>query len=250
MVDPRDRFTAGVRDYERYRSGYPDEVVHACADYASLAPGATVVDVGCGTGISSRLFARQGYTVIGIEPNDAMRASANNAGGDYRPGEAAATGLPDGCASLIVAAQALHWFEMPPTIAEWRRVLAPGGACAAVWNYRGNAGWQTQYEALLERHSREYAEVSKASGRGDDNSQWVKASPLCRDIREHDLHNSQSLDWEGLLGRAWSSSYMIHGNVDRAAFNAELRALFDRHQHQGRVEFAYRVYLLLWRLEA
>lgn len=250
MVDPRDRFTAAADAYARYRPDYTDEIVHACAEYAALKPGATVVDVGCGTGIASRLFARHGYRVIGIEPNDAMRQKAVEAGGaEFRPGEAAKTGLPGACADLVIAAQAMHWFDMPPTLAEWRRVLKPGGACAAFWNYRSEEGWQRDYEALLNRASSDYAVAMNKAGRGDDNSKWVRASPQCRDIREVNAENAQTLDWDGLLGRVWSSSYMIHGNVDRAAFDRELRALFDSNNEGGRIRFAYRLYVLLWRLD-
>ena len=250
MVDPRDRFSAAADDYARYRPGYPDTIVTACADYAGLAPAATVVDVGCGTGISSRLFAAKGFRVIGVEPNEAMRAKAALAGGDveYRAGEAAATGLPDACADLIIAAQALHWFDMEPSLAEWRRVLKPGGACAAFWNYRSDEGWQREYEDMLKRHSSEYPVVQKATGKGDDNSAWIKASPQCSEVHEMNLHNAQTLDWDGLLGRAWSSSYVIHGNVNREVFNAELREMFDRHSREGQVKFAYNLYLLLWRI--
>lgn len=252
MIDPRARFTDAAAAYARYRPGYPAEIVQLCKEYAGLKAGATVVDVGCGTGISSRLFAGRGLTVVGIEPNAAMRQAAVAAGGDidYRPGEAAATGLADASADLIVAAQALHWFDMPPTMREWRRVLKPGGACAAFWNYRSDAGWQVEYEALLSRFSSDYAAVSKATGRGDDNSRWVRESAECQDLLEHHLSNAQSLDWQGLHGRAWSSSYVIHGNVDRAAFDAELRALFEAHARDGRIAFEYRVYLLLWRFSA
>ncbi len=40
-----------------------------------LGPGSVLVDVGCGTGISSRLFAAHGLRVIGIEPNDEGRGT-------------------------------------------------------------------------------------------------------------------------------------------------------------------------------
>lgn len=249
MVDPKDRFSDAADLYARYRPDYPDEVVARCAQYADLKPGASVVDVGCGTGISARLFARHGYRVTGIEPNASMRAKAVDAGGgvSYREGEAAKTGLPDAAADLIIAAQALHWFDMATTLPEWKRILRPGAACAAFWNYRGNEGWQGEYEALLRKHSVEYPVVDKAIGNGDDNSRWVKSSPLCVGIEEHDLANRQRLDWQGLQGRCWSSSYMIHGKVDAPAFNADLRALFDRHHSGGTIEFVYRLYVLLWR---
>jgi SAM-dependent methyltransferase len=247
-MDTKDRFSNAADDYARYRPGYPDDVVAACAAYAGLKPGAHVVDIGCGTGISSRLFAAQGYRVTGIEPNAAMLAKAVEAGGaDYRQAEAAATGLADHTADLLTCAQALHWLDLDACAPEWRRVLKPGAACAAFWNYRGHDGWQHEYEALLESWSSEYANVRKAADGGEDNAVWVKASPLCRDVAEREFTNAQLLDYASLLGRANSSSYVIHGVKDRAGFEAALAALFAKHAQAGQVEFRYRVYLLLWR---
>jgi SAM-dependent methyltransferase len=249
-MDPRERFQDLADLYERHRPDYPDALVEACARYARMRQGSVVVDLGCGTGISSRRFAAHGYRVLGVEPNEAMlaRARATGGGPEYHRGEAARTGLPDACAGLVVAGQALHWFDMAACLPEWRRVLAPGGACAAFWNYRRQDGWQAGYEALLRRFSTEYPVIEKAIGTGDDNSGWVKASPECREIEAHEFENAQSLDWEGLLGRAASSSYVLHGVADRAGFEVALRALFDEHAREGRVAMRYRTSLLLWRL--
>jgi SAM-dependent methyltransferase len=248
-MDSRDRFSAAADDYARYRPDYPDDVVLACADYAGLRSGARIVDIGCGTGISSRLFARHGYGVTGVEPNAAMLAKAVESGGGpkYLPGDAAHTGLPDASADLITCAQALHWLAMDQCAPEWKRVLKQNGACAAFWNFRRDDGWQAEYEDLLGKFSSEYPVVQKATGKGDDNSGWVKASPLCVDVREHDFTNSQRMDWGALLGRANSSSYVIHGMKDRAGFEAALKYLFERHSVNGIVEFSYRTYVLLWR---
>ena len=38
--------------------------------------------------------------------------------------------LADGCASLVTAAQAAHWFDLPAFYAQARRVAAPGGILA------------------------------------------------------------------------------------------------------------------------
>jgi SAM-dependent methyltransferase len=248
-MDPKDRFSAAADDYAKYRPDYPDDVVRACADYAGLKRGAHVVDIGCGTGISSRLFARNGYKVTGLEPNEPMLAKAVQTGGGpaYVKADAVHTGLPGACAELITCAQALHWLDMDACTPEWKRILKPNAACAAFWNFRRDDGWQSEYEALLCQWSSEYGDVQKATGNGDDNSGWVKKSPHCIDVREHNFTNSQRMDWDALLGRANSSSYVIHGVQDRAGFEAALKGLFQRHAAKGHVEFSYRTYVLLWR---
>jgi SAM-dependent methyltransferase len=248
-MDPKERFSAAAEDYARYRPDYPDAVVFACVAYASLAPRARVADIGAGTGISSRLFARHGYVVTGVEPNAAMLAEAREAGGaTYVLGEAARTGLPDGSQDFIATAQALHWFDLGECLGEWRRVLGGAGPCAAFWNYRRRDGWQAVYEELLSRWSTEYAEVQKAVEDGEDHTAWVKASPECHSVEEVEVPNAQRLDLRGLIGRANSSSYVIHGVKDRAGFERALIRLFEAHAESGEVEFRYRTRVLLWRI--
>lgn len=94
-----------------------------------------VVDIGCGTGLSTRPWAGRAEAVIGIEPNAEMRAQADRATTHpairYQDGLSTATGLPDACADLVTISQALHWMEPGPTFAEVARILRPGGIFAA-----------------------------------------------------------------------------------------------------------------------
>jgi len=95
------------------------------------------VDLGCGTGISTRLFATTGHPVIGIDPNADMLATARAEGAqEYRIGTSEHTGLPDACADLIIAAQAFHWFHLDRTFAELERIGTARSACVAFWNVR------------------------------------------------------------------------------------------------------------------
>ena len=56
-----------------------------------------------------------------------------------------------------------------------------------------------------------------------------------------------TMDWPSLLGRAASSSYVIHNLADRPAFERELRALFERFAADGRVAFSYLAHGYCWR---
>src|SRR4051794_24338364 len=74
-ADSKERFSNRVDAYVRHRPGYPDDVVRFLEEVGVAAPGITVADIGSGTGISAQLFLRNGYNVIGVEPNAAMRAA-------------------------------------------------------------------------------------------------------------------------------------------------------------------------------
>jgi ubiquinone/menaquinone biosynthesis C-methylase UbiE len=241
--DPKSRFTGLAEVYERTRPSYPVELFAWIEREAGLAPGAAIVDLGCGTGISTRLWASRGHSVVGVDPNEDMLGQARRLGGPrYLKGEASATGLPDASADLASAAQAFHWFDIPSTLAELRRILKPGARCAAFWNSRAKTPLLADYESLLRRFSTEYAEL----GRGWETIEKVKAAGV-REASEARFPNAQRLDRDGLLGRAHGSSYVALGVKDLPAFDRELSAVFDRHQRGGAVTFDYETRVLLFR---
>jgi ubiquinone/menaquinone biosynthesis C-methylase UbiE len=131
------RFTRKAENYARYRWNYDPEAVQAILDL--LPPGGSVADVGSGTGILTRHLLLCAGCVYAVEPNADMRAVAEDhhaARSNFRSvnGSAEATTLPNASVDLIAVAQALHWFDPAPTVAEFRRILKPGGWLALVWN--------------------------------------------------------------------------------------------------------------------
>ena len=237
-MDSRERFTATVADYDRWRPDYPDALL---AWLRAQAPGARAVDLGSGTGILSRQLAAAGFDVTGVEPNAAMRTRAETQGqAIYLPGQAEETGLPDECADLVVGAQAFHWFDLDRTLPEIDRILVPGGLAAAIWNVREEEGFGRAYEAALLRWSGTYAQIPSPD----------KTLPRLRALRPDGLSMAfahvQALDLDGVLGRAASASYVVHGVADRAGFDADLRRAFARHAVAGQVLMGYQTVLWLW----
>jgi SAM-dependent methyltransferase len=94
------------------------------------APGATVVDVGCGTGRAVDELARRGARAIGVDLDPAMLATARSRFPDIDVRDADATSLPlgDGEVQGYRADKLYHILPDPSAaLAEARRVLAPGG---------------------------------------------------------------------------------------------------------------------------
>src|SRR4029450_1148231 len=102
-IDPRERFSGAAAGYARHRPSYPAAIVDGVLTAAGVKPGDSVADVGCGTGILTRLLAERGTEVVGIDPNEPMLAEARAAGGParYERGEAEATGLPEASVVLV-----------------------------------------------------------------------------------------------------------------------------------------------------
>lgn len=129
-----ERFTGFADLYDRVRPTPPASLGPLLARYAGVAR-PDVVDLGAGTGLSSRWASSWAATVVGVEPSDDMRRVADAAAPpNVRTvaGWSHATGLPDACADVVVAVQALHWMEPDGTLAEVERILRPGGVFAAI----------------------------------------------------------------------------------------------------------------------
>jgi len=118
--------------YDRFRPRPPQALLDLLCRYSRADRPRLVVDLGCGTGLSTRAWSGAAERAIGIEPNPAMLAAAEPARGvEYREAFAAETGLDDGCADIVTCSQSLHWMEPEPTFAEAARILRPGGVFGA-----------------------------------------------------------------------------------------------------------------------
>jgi ubiquinone/menaquinone biosynthesis C-methylase UbiE len=247
-INPTGRFTGRVADYVRFRPGYPDALLETLERGVPRSPDYVVADIGAGTGISTMCLLRAGWTVIAVEPNDAMRAAAEEllAGRSHVStvaGTAEATSLPDRSVDLIAAGQAFHWFERDATRAEFQRILRARGRVALFWNVRRLDAdpFAEAYEQLLQTYGTDYQQVTQRN---------VDASALNAffggPFETHTFENVQTFDFAALRGRLLSSSYApAAGHARHEPMLEELRRIFDRHQQQGRVHFVYdtRLYL-------
>jgi ubiquinone/menaquinone biosynthesis C-methylase UbiE len=124
--------------YDAYRLGYTGGVWDHLARRRGLVEGADVIDIGCGTGLSSSPLLDRGARVVGVDPDQAMLDRAEVALGArarFVLGSAEELPLADASADLVVSAQAAHWFREPHATSEIQRVLRPGGHVAFVWKY-------------------------------------------------------------------------------------------------------------------
>lgn len=238
--DPTGRFSDRVADYVRARPGYPGAILEVLARRCDFTKQAVIADVGSGTGLLARLFLDHGNQVFGVEPNTEMREAGERPFHDHPhfvsvAGGAEATTLPDGSVDFVTAGQAFHWFDRRRARREFVRILRPGGWVVLVWNDRrlDATPFLRGYEDLLVRHCPDYLKVVHRN---------VDAEVLNHFFAPHGyqevvLENRQRFDWEGLVARHLSSSFVPR--TGHEAGMAELRALFDEAQVAGQVEFEY-----------
>lgn len=131
-------FARSAEAYERGRPSYPADAIAFLAQRLDLRAGRSVLDLAAGTGKLTRLLVPTGARVIAVEPLDEMRNVLRREvpEAEALAGTAEAIPLEDGSVDAVTVAQAFHWFDPEPALAEIGRVLRPGGALALVWNRR------------------------------------------------------------------------------------------------------------------
>jgi SAM-dependent methyltransferase len=124
-----------AEDYDRHRPSYPDGLVdRACED---IGPGATVLEIGCGTGQLTRSMLTRGLRVTALEPGRQLIARARErltGVGDLQLVNARFEDalLPRADYSAVFSASAIHWAD--PDLS-WRKAadaLLDGGRLALI----------------------------------------------------------------------------------------------------------------------
>ena len=246
MKNSKVRFSATVRNYDQFRPSYPKKLIDWIITTTTIKPPEVVVDIGCGTGISTRLFADKGFKTIGVDPNEDMLHDARKRGSSamYQKGDAENSNLPADLTKLIISGQAFHWFNVDNAMREFKRILTPDGFCCAFWNVRKQNSLTKKYEEIIRRYSGDYEKTIKAA----ETIQTIKKNPIVRSVKEGKFTNTQNLDSEGLIGRAYSTSYIVHGVKDHKGFKKELTGLFENNQSKGKITFTYDVLAICWQL--
>ncbi|MBT6093360.1 MAG: class I SAM-dependent methyltransferase [Rhodospirillaceae bacterium] len=210
------RFSGLAEGYDRHRPSYPDALWQQVASSVGEAAPHVALDIGAGTGISTRQLASAlstDWQVIGIEPNADMRTQAvtkesSSSRISYIDRQAEALGMKQASAGLVTVAQAIHWFDRPVFYAGIGTVLATGGVLAIVYNDRDvdGDGLLGQFENLMERempgYDRNYRRGRNVSGQDDELAalEWVD------NVASHLMHREELLTPQTFAGLMLSRS--------------------------------------------
>jgi len=220
--------------YERFRPGYPRELMEAVVADTEDGP---VLEIGAGTGKATRALLALGKRVHAIEPDARMAALLEMHCGlgltqvDHAMLEHAQ--LPPGHFSLAVAAQSWHWVDADVAYDLIADALMPNGKLALMWHHplerQGLLG-----EAIAQLYGRLAPEMPAAwpglkANDFDPASETMAATRRFRGWarREHVWH--RRLDAAGLVGWLCSSSdHRLLGIEQRTELMAAVAALVSQ----------------------
>jgi ubiquinone/menaquinone biosynthesis C-methylase UbiE len=262
MSDATSRFSAVAGQYDAVRPRPPSALIDVITQWAGLAR-PDVVDLGAGTGLSAVAWAGRAAAVTAVEPSAGMRAVAERriaAAGTESATEftlvdatAEATGLPDGCADVVTASQAMHWFDPDRALPEIARLLRPGGVLAAYdcdWppciDWQTGAAWSQVASLVDEEQARRGL---PALHRGKDHLEGIRRSKLFRHAEVIAVHGREQGDAARLVALALSAispaaEFLADGCSEEQLGVAALRDVAARRLAEPRIWWwTYRVHL-------
>ncbi len=239
------RFSGFADIYDANRPSPPSELGLLLASYANVAA-PVVVDLGSGTGLSSRWAATWAASVMGVEPSDDMRTVAESrptAGVTFRKGWSHSTGLAERSADVVLAVQAMHWMEPGPTLAEVARVLRPGGVFAAVdadWPPVSGIARAEEAWAAMHRRIRVYEARAAARESGDELRRPIADDdPALVDEDMVDPHRNRVMP-EG--ARSWSKGGHLERIIASGHFEFTRELMFNQAVPGGAERFVALMY--------
>jgi len=245
-----DTYTKKAVYYDKYRWDYAPEAI----DFILRATGAgkekVVADVGAGTGIMTRHFLPVCKYVYSIEPNGAMFDILSDKFRSYQnwtgiKAVSSETGLEEDSLDVIVAAQAVHWFDAVPTKAEFERILRENGWLVLVRNYGTDQVLGTFISELLKSIYRVGSIDSGHANRRDPDFYFMNGK-----YERNVFPFEYSQDWDAFLGSLLSASWIPDEDTPLfEGFVKEVRAQFDRMSVDGKIQSQGETEVLIGRLE-
>ncbi|MGY5779489.1 class I SAM-dependent methyltransferase [Rhizobium sp. LEGMi135b] len=138
-MEQRFTFDGVASLYNTSRPLYPDTLFADVTAFAGLGTKDQILEIGCGTGQATESFARQGLSVLALDPGEELIAVARERLARFPqvrfqqttfeawPGE-------PGSFRLVAAAQSFHWISPELRFAKTAALLAPEGALAVFGN--------------------------------------------------------------------------------------------------------------------
>lgn len=152
-----DRFLGFAEIYDNARPMMPAYPVEVIKKYLHRTP-ELVIDLGCGTGLSTVAWKGNCEQVIGVEPSPDMLAVARQKeenGISFVQAYSHDLPFADESVDVVVCSQSFHWMNPKETLLEINRVLKKGGIFAtvdadwpAVCNWEAELAYLQLHEAI------------------------------------------------------------------------------------------------------
>jgi SAM-dependent methyltransferase len=189
-------FAVAAESYDRFMGVFSTRLAAPFADFAGVAPGQRVLDVGCGPGaLTAELVARLGAdAVTAVDPSESFVAAARERHPGVRVERASAEQLPfaDGEFDAALAQLVVHFMADPVAgLRELARVTREGGVVAAcVWDHAGGHGPLSPFWNAAHRLGPNVADESTLAGAREGHLRELFEAAGLREVEDGEVSSS------------------------------------------------------------
>lgn len=252
-----DRFLGFAETYDNARPtmpSYPVEIIHK---YLQRKPD-TVIDLGCGTGLSTVVWKENCNQVIGVEPSHDMLAVAKTKACDntsFIQAFSHEIPLSNEIADVVICSQSFHWMNPDETLPEINRILKQGGIFATVDNdWPAVCNWEAElaYMKLFQQVTKvenENPHLKDKFIRWDKNNHLknIRKSGFFRFAREIVFINTENCNADRFVNLALSQGGLqsiLKNNPELigehvSQFKDTIHSLFQENEFP--IDFCYRM---------
>lgn len=181
-------FTVAAEAYDRYMGRYSIPLAPRFCEFAQIAAGQRVLDVGCGPGaLTAELVSRLGAPAVSaVDPSEPFVEAARerHPGVEVRQAAAEQLPFPDDDFDSSLAQLVVHFMAAPIAgLGEMARVTREGGTVAAcVWDHGGGEGPLSRFWEAARELDPEVVDESDLAG-----SRRGHLAELLREARLQDV---------------------------------------------------------------
>jgi SAM-dependent methyltransferase len=186
-------FAVGAEQYDRFMGRYSGPLAPVFADFAGVAAGQRVVDVGCGPGaLTVELVGRLGADAVSaVDPSESFVVAARERHPGVDVQQAAAEELPfaDHAFGAALAQLVVHFMADPVAgLGEMARVTSAGGVVAAcVWDHAGGRGPLSVFWDAARELDPDVDDESRLAGAREGHLVELFEAAGLRDVEDGDL---------------------------------------------------------------
>jgi SAM-dependent methyltransferase len=247
----RTTFNSNPECYDQMRPVYPEALVNDVIRLSEIPEGGEILEIGCGTGKATEMFASRGYAMFCLDIGTDLAAVAARKFRDSANIQIAVSSFEEWNSGgrlfdLVIAATSFHWVDPAIACVKSAALLKPNGSLAVFWNthIRQDEGFFLRVQDIYRACAPSMMSAATNTNPNDYRpaSMALFANPIVRSYKWAVKYSAK--EYVDLLG-----TYSDHINlpaVERRNLLSGIADLIDR-EYGGRVLRHYETILRLQR---
>jgi trans-aconitate methyltransferase len=218
MLDKKEKefFKGTAQYYSVYRPSLPEEVVIYIKEHFGLNHEGTLLDMGCGTGISTFALAPFFEKIVAFDTdlemlNEAKKKEPEGFNIKWQHKSDKDITYNEGPYRLAVACRAFNWMNQYPLLQKLNKILEKGGGIALIGDgsfWTGNEVWQRKIKEVIQSFLGE----TRRAGSGN---YYTSKEPYIEMLKKNEFKDIQyktisiNREWsiQSIIGYLYSTSF-------------------------------------------